>query len=200
MAPRHRPTGTAVASMALGCVLVMLARGPSAPNGGDGTQMGLQGPRRRTLGTDKAASMDDPHGQAVAAASAAQRCVPAKSPPYLGFGVGRPARCPAREPAAVRAQGRSGGLRISCVARTGCVGCRVVSTPAVLACMRERRCRASVRSQRWESQSGCRRRCWITLVIRRVCRGRLASSRPHLGDGSSGGPRLLGVCVDCRGM
>jgi len=106
----HRPMGTAVASLALGCVLVMLAR--SAQDGdGDGTQLGLQGPRRRTLGTDKAAAVHDPHGQQVAAASAAQRCVPAKSPaPTWGFGSRRAGgRCPAREPAAARALGRSGG-------------------------------------------------------------------------------------------
>ena len=87
------------------------------------------------------------------------------------------------------------------VGRTGCAGCRVGPTPAVAACMRARkRCRASVRSQRGERQSGCRRRGWILLVIRRVCRGGLASSRPRLGDGSSGGPEAAGsVCGSQRG-
>jgi hypothetical protein len=116
-APRrkpHRPMGTAVASLALGCVLVMLVRGPTAQDGGDGTQVGLQGPRRRTLGTDKAAHVDDPHGQAVAAASAAQRCVPAKSPaPTWGWELEAAGPVPAREPAVARALGRSGGSRIS---------------------------------------------------------------------------------------
>jgi hypothetical protein len=76
------PMGPAsLASVALGCVLVMLVRGPMAQDSklltrGDSRsqQVGfVQGARRRTLGTDTAASIE-PHDQGLATASATQRC------------------------------------------------------------------------------------------------------------------------------
>lgn len=68
-----------LASVALGCVLVMLVRGPMAQDSklltrGDSRsqQVGfVQGARRRTLGTDTAASIE-PHDQGLATASATQ--------------------------------------------------------------------------------------------------------------------------------